>query len=176
MSHFANYIKERQNKEIIEDESGFATYYFIMPDCYIEDIYVIPEKRKAGIAAKYADKIAKIAQEKNCLKSNYGKDLYVEEDFADLFSSHVVNKMTSGSSSSVKKTNMSCGFPSFKTLEMDELQLENDYAQDPHSSDLYRLLSVATSLNNLTSECSSYLQTYRSEKTSLFTNYCKIKE
>jgi|CXWK01.1.fsa_nt_gi predicted GNAT family acetyltransferase len=67
MSHFANYIKERQNKEIIEDENGFATYYFAGPDCYIEDIYVVPEKRKSGVAAKYADKISKIAQEKNCL-------------------------------------------------------------------------------------------------------------
>lgn len=67
MSHFAEYIKERQNKEIVEDENGFATYYFVGPDCYIEDIYVIPEKRKTGICFMYADKIAKIARDKNCL-------------------------------------------------------------------------------------------------------------
>jgi GNAT superfamily N-acetyltransferase len=67
MSHFGNYIKERLGKGIVEDENGFATYYFAMPDCYIEDIYVIPEKRKAGIAAKYADEITKIAQDKKCI-------------------------------------------------------------------------------------------------------------
>ncbi len=67
MSNFADYIKERQGKKIVEDENGFATYYFAMPDCYIEDIYVVPEKRKSGVASKYADEITKIAIEKNCL-------------------------------------------------------------------------------------------------------------
>ena len=67
MTHFAEYIKERQGKEIIEDENGFATYYYVGPDCYIEDIYVTPEKRKSGVASLYANEIAKIAIEKNCL-------------------------------------------------------------------------------------------------------------
>jgi len=58
LSHFGSYIYERQNKSIIEDEDGFATYYFVEGLCYIEDIYVVPAKRKSGIAAKYADQIA----------------------------------------------------------------------------------------------------------------------
>lgn len=67
MSHFGNYIKERLDKNIIEDAHGFATYYFVMPDCYIEDIYVVPEQRKNGVASRYADEIAKIAIQKGCL-------------------------------------------------------------------------------------------------------------
>lgn len=64
MSLFGQYIYERQNKSIIEDEFGFATYYFQNDCCYIEDIYVVREKRKENIASKYADKIAEEAKSK----------------------------------------------------------------------------------------------------------------
>lgn len=64
MSLYGDYIKERLGKEIIEDENGFATYYFVNDSTYIENIYVIPEARKLGIASKYADKIAEITLER----------------------------------------------------------------------------------------------------------------
>ena len=64
MSLFGQYIYERQNKSILEDEFGFATYYFQNDCCYIEDIYVVKEKRKENIASKYADKIAEEAKAK----------------------------------------------------------------------------------------------------------------
>lgn len=66
MSNFAKYIYERMNKSIVEDADGFATYYFSQDACYIEDIYVVPEKRKSGVAKKYADKIAIEAGQKGC--------------------------------------------------------------------------------------------------------------
>lgn len=65
-SHFANYIKERQGKEIIEDNYGFATYSFVKGDVYIEDIYVNPDARSRAHASGYADKIAEIAKERGC--------------------------------------------------------------------------------------------------------------
>lgn len=64
MSLFGQYIYERQNKSILEDEFGFATYYFQGDCCYIEDIYVVKEKRKENLASKYADKIAEEAKSK----------------------------------------------------------------------------------------------------------------
>lgn len=64
MSHFGNYIKERLDKHIIEDENGFATYLYENDYVYIEDIYVVKEKRKENIASAYADKIAQIAKSK----------------------------------------------------------------------------------------------------------------
>lgn len=64
LSNFGKYIYERQNKSIIEDENGFATYYMTNGSCYIEDIYVVPEKRKEKIASTYADKIAEEAKQK----------------------------------------------------------------------------------------------------------------
>lgn len=63
-SLYAQYIYERQNKSIIEDENGFASYYYINDSCYIEEIYVKRECRKAGIASKYADTIAADAKAK----------------------------------------------------------------------------------------------------------------
>jgi ribosomal protein S18 acetylase RimI-like enzyme len=64
MSHYSSYIKERSGLEVLESEYGFVTYKFRHPDCYIQDIYVVPEKRQSGIAAEMADKVADIAKSK----------------------------------------------------------------------------------------------------------------
>lgn len=70
MSLYAQYITERLNKQIIEDSEGFAVYYFENDYVYLEDIYVIPEKRKTKKASEMADKIASIAK-----KAGYNKML-----------------------------------------------------------------------------------------------------
>jgi L-amino acid N-acyltransferase YncA len=64
VSLYGQYILERANKHIIENDNGFAVYSF--PDnntVYIEDIYVIPEKRKSMIASEFANRIATLAKE-----------------------------------------------------------------------------------------------------------------
>lgn len=69
MSLYGKYLKERSNKEILENETGFATYSF--PDnttVYIEDIYTNPESRISGEASRLADEIIKIAKQKGCTK------------------------------------------------------------------------------------------------------------
>lgn len=68
MSLFGDYIKERENKEIVEDSTGFATYSYLPQGVYIQDIYVAPDYRHAGTAAKFADQIAVIAKEKGHTK------------------------------------------------------------------------------------------------------------
>src|SRR4051812_37364023 len=70
-SLYAQYIQERDNKHIVEDERGFATYFCINDGIYIEDIFVDKEHRHLGIAASYADKIANIARESG-YKKLYG--------------------------------------------------------------------------------------------------------
>ena len=67
-SLYARYIYEREGKSIVEDEHGFATFLFLPEHCYIEDIYVVPDKRKEGIASKYADEIARLAKQKGYSK------------------------------------------------------------------------------------------------------------
>ena len=70
MSLYGSYIKERENKKIVEDDKGFATYYATNNNeyMYIEDLYVKPEFRNQKIASSYADEIANIAREKGIKK------------------------------------------------------------------------------------------------------------
>lgn len=63
MKMFADYIKERENKDCIYTDKGFATYSFQDGSCYIENIYIKPEFRKTGEASLLADKISQIALE-----------------------------------------------------------------------------------------------------------------
>lgn len=69
MSLYGDYVKEREGRQIIEDENGFATYVYCGPElkeCYIIDIYVKPEMRKSKVASKYADQIAEQAKKDGC--------------------------------------------------------------------------------------------------------------
>lgn len=65
-SHYALYLKERENLEVLETIEGFAVYAIIKEECYIRDIYIQPEYRQKGAASKIADAIAIIAKEKGC--------------------------------------------------------------------------------------------------------------
>lgn len=68
MSLFGDYIKQRENKDIVESDKGFATYSVVKDGIYIEDIFVSADHRHSGEAAKMADKIADIAREKGLNK------------------------------------------------------------------------------------------------------------
>ncbi len=60
---FEDYATERGfGPRIFSTEDGFATYHLSEDECYIEDIYVIPEKRKSKVASRMADEICKIAK------------------------------------------------------------------------------------------------------------------
>lgn len=63
MSLYPSYLKEREGLEVVETEVGFVTYKLRGKDCYIQDIYVLPEFRKDGIASQMADRVAEISKE-----------------------------------------------------------------------------------------------------------------
>lgn len=71
MSLYFDYLKERENKLVLENEHGFVLYQIYDDFIYIVDIYVKPEMRKMGVARALADKVCEIAMEKN-LKSVIG--------------------------------------------------------------------------------------------------------
>lgn len=60
------YVKEREGLETLETPQGFALYKIAGPECYLQDIYVIPEKRKSHVATRMADAVAEIAKSKGC--------------------------------------------------------------------------------------------------------------
>lgn len=66
MSLYSQYIKEREDFEIVETNEGFATFKCVGPECYIRDIYVTSQGRKAGHASFMADKISSLAKERGC--------------------------------------------------------------------------------------------------------------
>ena len=67
-SFYAQYIKEREEKEIVENEFGFATYKIYGDAVYIEDIYVVPEMRKTGMAKTIVEQICFYAKERGAKK------------------------------------------------------------------------------------------------------------
>lgn len=66
MSLYGDYIKEREGKEILENEHGFFTYKIDGDECYIEDIFIKKESRLNGIGKKMALTISEIAKANGC--------------------------------------------------------------------------------------------------------------
>lgn len=71
MSLYANYLTEKTNRKIKENEFGYATYSYSEDAVYIEDIYVLPEQRHNGHAKLLADQIVEEAKAKG-IKKVYG--------------------------------------------------------------------------------------------------------
>jgi hypothetical protein len=66
MSLYGQYIKTREDFDIIENSLGFATYKIINSECYLRDIFVDPEVRETAVARDLADQICVIARESGC--------------------------------------------------------------------------------------------------------------
>ena len=66
MSHYASYIKEREDIDTMEHEHGFAMFKITAGECYIIDIYVEKEHRQKKIASDLADAVALYAKGKGC--------------------------------------------------------------------------------------------------------------
>ena len=68
MSHYADYIKEREGFEIVEGDQGFMSFIIKGDECYIRDAYVAPEARMIGAGRMFMEEIEKIAKERGCSK------------------------------------------------------------------------------------------------------------
>ena len=65
-SLYAQYIKERENRDIIEIDYGFLSYRIFEDECFICDIFVIPRLRKTGAVNYLTDEVTKIAKKAGC--------------------------------------------------------------------------------------------------------------
>lgn len=65
-SLFAEYIKERENFEIIEDEKGFATYRITNQECFIGDMFILKEFRGGKSFIDLISQITDIAKTHGC--------------------------------------------------------------------------------------------------------------
>lgn len=66
MSLFAEYLKEREGKEVLETEVGFAIYSFNGTECYLSDIFVRAGLRRSGAATELADEVSERARIAGC--------------------------------------------------------------------------------------------------------------
>jgi GNAT superfamily N-acetyltransferase len=65
-SHYANYVKEREGFEVIENEKGFFEFKINSDDCYIRTMYVAPEFRAHGAAKELAHLVEETARANGC--------------------------------------------------------------------------------------------------------------
>lgn len=65
---FDAYAKERGfgPRVVHFDGQGFALFQIHDRECYLQEIYVVPEKRRDHIASKLADKVVEIAKDHGC--------------------------------------------------------------------------------------------------------------
>lgn len=66
MSLWARYFLEREGVECIEEEYAVASYKIEGEVCYLQDVYIVPEKRQMGLASSIADRVGALAKEKGC--------------------------------------------------------------------------------------------------------------
>jgi hypothetical protein len=66
MSLYSQYIKERENGHMIETEDGFITYFIYGKECHMKDIYIVPEKRRSGVALEFQRQIVEKVKPLGC--------------------------------------------------------------------------------------------------------------
>lgn len=64
-SLWAKYLAERDRKEVLEAEHGFAVFSFSEQNiCYLEELFVTQEFRHKGLSVHLANEVEKIALER----------------------------------------------------------------------------------------------------------------
>lgn len=66
MNLYAQYLKEREGKEVIEKGTGFCIYEIHSPHVYISDVFVQKEYRNFGIASSLIEEVVQKAKKENC--------------------------------------------------------------------------------------------------------------
>ena len=83
---------------------GFALYFFSFstfkarPTLYLEDLFVVPEERRAGIGSRLLTRLAQVAVERDCGRMEWSV-LDWNTPARDLYSSSAPRPWTSGRSS-----------------------------------------------------------------------------
>lgn len=92
------YIQEREGKEVVEIDGGFALYELGKDYIYLSDIYVEPNKRRTRLCYDLADKVSEIGKEHKCKwllgtvdpkDPNKDRSKQVLENYGYTFSNHV---------------------------------------------------------------------------------------
>ena len=66
MSLYADYIKEREGYDTIENEKYFVTFKKLEDALYVRDLYIAPEYRSKGMSIAIGKLTEQIAKKMNC--------------------------------------------------------------------------------------------------------------
>jgi len=66
MDMWAEYLIEREGKSCIWNEHGFAVYKIEGDNCYISEIYIKPESRRAKHAFFFGESVSNLAKGMGC--------------------------------------------------------------------------------------------------------------
>lgn len=78
---FADFVLERENARIIENEVGFLIYKIGGKECYICNMFVSSDHRGLGVAHHLIDKLTEVAKGSDC-KILTG-DIYLNDEGAE---------------------------------------------------------------------------------------------
>lgn len=56
------YLEECGGDHVIEHPWGFVTYRFVDKSVYMPEIYIVPERRKEGLAKRLVDEVEKVGR------------------------------------------------------------------------------------------------------------------
>ncbi len=70
-SLYSQYLKERENAEVLEYDWGFAVYKMAADHVYLQDIYVVPKERANDRGQELMQEVAAIARMKG-IKTMFG--------------------------------------------------------------------------------------------------------
>jgi len=107
-----------------------------------------------------------VKAEKSCLAQIQGTPKYVEEDFADLFSAEIFNRLN-GSVTDTKLKNLGCGLQSILLPGT----LKNQNPSDSHSSGFYRMLAFSKMTRQKISSCDKFIEDNNVQN--IFGQYCQ---
>jgi len=66
MQLYKDYIKEREEMDILEKEYGFCTYKIINDYIYLADIYIKKDQRRKNLASLFINEVEEIGKLNKC--------------------------------------------------------------------------------------------------------------
>lgn len=66
MNNYAAYLKERENKYILENRHGFIVYKINDKDCFIAEMFIQKEQRGSGLLEQMIGELTELAKLNKC--------------------------------------------------------------------------------------------------------------
>lgn len=66
MDLFKQYLAEREGKQVLENKTGFIIYKLFEKECFIADMFILPENRSSQALSLFINELVGIAKKHGC--------------------------------------------------------------------------------------------------------------